>query len=69
MRPKDWKKGIEVRDDEKRYTGTDLNKMYEAGADAMLEGLKKELDIDDIKAYGSQCLKCLVFIEESNVTE
>ena len=40
MRPEGFKKCIEVRDDVKRYTGADLNKVYEAGADAYEAALK-----------------------------
>ena len=38
-RPKEWRKGIKPSS-KNTYTTDDLNRMYEAGADAMLEKLR-----------------------------
>ncbi len=43
-RPEGWKKGIKVVDDKKRYTGKDLNTIYEAGADAECDGIIKAIE-------------------------
>lgn len=36
----------------------------EAGADAMLTAIRKEIDTEDVKVYGDQCGLCLEFLEE-----
>ena len=40
-RPDGWRTCIKIRNDEKRYTSKELCQVYEAGADAMLKGLRE----------------------------
>jgi len=63
-RPKGWKNDsydCSVCDTEPEGWSGCGSSAYEAGADAMLEAVKKHIDMSDAEAYGSQCCKCLIF--------
>ena len=61
-RPEGWDKIKQTVGDEILNQEDYIDRLIEFGADAILEGLKKELDVEDIKAYGSQCGMCLKFL-------
>jgi len=65
-RPNDWKNPYSTPDSKPDMTYVLKYFAYEDGADAMLEAIKKHIDPEDAKAYGSQCCKCLELFGEYN---
>lgn len=63
-RPEGWKNPFSEGGRMSGVVNADVKEYaFEAGADAMLEAIKKEIDLEDVEAYGSQCGVCKFLFE------